>query len=146
MIRPCYIYVIAQDRIKTEGGIRGPVKIGLTNNPNSRLATVNTGSPNPLLFACVLRVNDRELAQLIERTAHGHFAEHRENGEWFSVPPMEAAEFLCDFLDEFLLSGVAKRLIEWEDYHRYAAISGLVAIRERLAGERYMRAWEALAA
>lgn len=60
------------------GGIDGPIKIGYALNPDKRLVTLQTASPERLaLLATDLGDRHRE-AQL-----HFHFAECRISGEWY---------------------------------------------------------------
>jgi Meiotically up-regulated gene 113 len=63
----------------------GLVKIGITNNPNARLAQLQSASTAPLDFAWIAAASDATAA--IEREAHNMLAEHRRNGEWFEIQP-----------------------------------------------------------
>ena len=143
-MKTCFVYIIATDT--PTGSITGPVKIGITANPDARLSSVRTGSPKSIGYACVIEAPNKNVARMVERAMHSHFADFRQNGEWFGIGPNEAAEFLCDFFDEFLLHGVSSRKIDWEEYQLMAVQCGMVAIRRKLAGERYMQAWESQAA
>jgi hypothetical protein len=77
--RPLQIYFI--------GGDAGHIKIGVSANPESRLAAIQTGSPIPLrILATVLGGYDAE------RAYHARFAAHRAQGEWFERHPEVLAE------------------------------------------------------
>ena len=56
----------------------GRVKIGYTSDPDSRLSSMQTGSPCQLVLARLERGN-RDL----ERRLHHRFREKRIHGEWF---------------------------------------------------------------
>ena len=72
-----FVYVI-------ENG-RGNHKVGWTANPTARLATLQTGSPDPLKFAYIGAASGR--AYEIEQAAHGILSAYRcAAGEWFIVP------------------------------------------------------------
>jgi hypothetical protein len=64
---------------------RQPVKIGISSNPNSRLAQLRTASSSPLSFAYIGALNSSGYA--IERAAHQMLARYRMNGEWFNCAP-----------------------------------------------------------
>ena len=64
---------------------RQPVKIGISSNPNSRLAQLRTASSSPLSFAYIGALNSSGYA--IERAAHQTLARYRMNGEWFNCAP-----------------------------------------------------------
>jgi T5orf172 domain len=72
-----FIYVI------TDG--RGLCKIGITTNPNARLAQLQYQSAAPLSFAWIGAPKEQTIA--IERSVHGMLAQYRRNGEWFEVAP-----------------------------------------------------------
>lgn len=60
----------------------GPVKIGLTNNPEQRLEHLQTGSPYRLKLLAVIRAG-----RSLERAYHSYFDGSRLNGEWFARSP-----------------------------------------------------------
>lgn len=75
-----------------QGVAGGPTKIGQAREPESRLATLQTGSPTKL------QIVGRWLAvpANLERLLHHFFAQSRVNGEWFNlgenpVPRIERA-------------------------------------------------------
>ena len=75
------VYVITSDI--------GLVKVGLSNNPQSRLATLQTGSGHPLKLAFALPIPNGRAAQ-VEAFAHNMMADERRVGEWFATTELRA--------------------------------------------------------
>ena len=72
-----YIYVI--------GGLEPPFKVGISENPQKRLKSLQTGHPYPLQIhslteTCVTKT------KLLETVIHRNLKHLRTNGEWFDVP------------------------------------------------------------
>ncbi len=61
------------------------VKIGVTKNPEARLAQLQTGSSRKIEYAFIAPTSGDPCA--IEREAHAMLARSRLSGEWFDVPP-----------------------------------------------------------
>lgn len=84
-----------------QAGPTGPVKIGRADDPNARLATLQTGQPEELR---IIRIVDTPYE--CEGAFHARFADLRIRGEWFRfdsemmtfVPPAPAAEALSDIV------------------------------------------------
>ena len=58
----------------------GQIKIGFSNNPTSRIKTLQTGSASKLiLLGCI------NSDQSLESHLHGRFAHLRQHGEWFTA-------------------------------------------------------------
>jgi hypothetical protein len=72
-----FVYVLRGDHNMT--------KIGVSTNPNARLAQLRTASAFPIDFAFVGVTPGTGFD--IERAAHALLANHRCNGEWFDVTP-----------------------------------------------------------
>ncbi len=72
------VYVIAGDH--------GLTKIGISENPEGRLRTLQTGSAHHLHIAHVVDVPAASALE-IEQEAHALLANRRKSGEWFSVSP-----------------------------------------------------------
>ena len=64
------------------GGEDGPVKIGLTYDPEKRLAELQTGNPEILTL---LRVLEGDAAR--EAEIHSMFSHLKIRGEWFHFAP-----------------------------------------------------------
>lgn len=87
-----HVYVLA--RVFADG--RGPpVKVGITKELQSRLATIRTSCPFPIEIAHVLTLPERRWAQHIEWCFHGMAAKKRAHGEWFDVPPPAAERMIA---------------------------------------------------
>ena len=72
-----FVYVLRGDHNMT--------KIGVSTNPNARLASLRTASAFPIDFAFVGVTPGTGYD--IEKRAHDMLANHRCNGEWFDVTP-----------------------------------------------------------
>jgi Meiotically up-regulated gene 113 len=72
-----YVYVISGDH--------GRQKIGVTHDPRRRISELQTGSPFPLRFAFVGQTDG--FGYDIEGEVHFTLHQHRQSGEWFTVPP-----------------------------------------------------------
>lgn len=81
--RRSHVYVMALGDGKS-------AKIGMTSNPKARRSAVQNGSRLPVFYAYISPSLPWQFAKWIEEDAHAHLADHREMGEWFSVPPSEA--------------------------------------------------------
>lgn len=73
---------------------RGPLlKIGVSGDPQTRIASLSTGSGVPVVLVATRRFRERAAAMKAERQAHDRFAEHRVLGEWFNDVPEIRAYF-----------------------------------------------------
>ena len=63
----------------------GLVKIGKANNPEMRLAALQTGSPVQLSILGIRQFDTPEQAIIAERELHTEFGAKRKHGEWFSL-------------------------------------------------------------
>ncbi|CAN0439140.1 unnamed protein product, partial [Phaeothamnion confervicola] len=73
-----YLYAI--------GHPSGPVKIGISDNPEGRLSQFQTSCPFPIRLLHAEPCESREIAYSDERFIHRHLKEKRLWGEWFDVP------------------------------------------------------------
>jgi hypothetical protein len=72
-----FVYVI--------GTATGPFKVGIANDPRSRLTGLQSGSHIKLSVLYSIGVEPSD-AYAVERAAHETLNEHRLSGEWFNVP------------------------------------------------------------
>lgn len=79
-IPPC-IYAVA--------GEHGMTKIGISNSPTDRLATLQTGSAHALVLTFAAFPSGDAYA--LEQEAHAILGARRVNGEWFNASPEMAA-------------------------------------------------------
>ena len=77
----------------------GPVKIGMSNNPISRVYALNTSNPSKVHLLATMP-GGREL----EREMHERFAGYRLNGEWFD-PARELLDFISTIEEPALEAG-----------------------------------------
>lgn len=73
----CYVYFIQQ-------GVNGSVKIGVADNIESRLKSLQTASPVKLNLIASIGCKGRLQAYDLEGQMHKKFAAYRLKGEWFS--------------------------------------------------------------
>ena len=99
-----YIYFV-------QAGEKGPVKVGLSKNPMSRVKQLQTSNPHTLKLLGIIP-GDRETEEMI----HDKFEDHRLEGEWFE-PTNELIDIVRSLLDD------QDRLIkETEDARNRAAL------------------------
>lgn len=72
-----YLYAI--------GHKSGPVKIGISDNPQGRLAMFQTSCPFRIQLLHAEPCESREIAYAEERFAHRFLRENRLHGEWFDI-------------------------------------------------------------
>jgi len=72
-----FVYVIRGDHNLS--------KIGVSTNPDARMAQLRTASPFPLEFAYISAIEGDGYD--VEQEAHRILGSRRVNGEWFDVPP-----------------------------------------------------------
>lgn len=68
-------------------------KIGFSKDVSKRLATLQTGNPEPLTIHHVEEVPDHR-ARLLEKKIHRDMNYKRIKGEWFDMTPEEAKSML----------------------------------------------------
>lgn len=76
-----YVYFIKAS------GSRAMVKIGKANEPEARLAELQTGCPDKLKLLASIRCKSDKHAEYIEKQAHRSFRKYRSRGEWFHYAP-----------------------------------------------------------
>jgi hypothetical protein len=72
-----FLYVIAADP-------SGPVKLGLSGNPEKRVRQLQTGSALPLVLFHVEEVETSKV-KIAERALHRLLGHKRMTGEWFNM-------------------------------------------------------------
>jgi hypothetical protein len=85
MTRGAHVYIISSGDM---------TKIGVAFDPRSRTASLQTGSPAPLVLCHHRQFRDYATARRVEAWMHRQFAELRQSGEWFQLRPEKAWEFL----------------------------------------------------
>lgn len=108
-----YIYVIGREE--------GPVKVGITSSPGSRLSTIQTGCHFPIEILHLRECRDRDDALRHEQSFHVVYEENRLTGEWFNLDADLAIEGVdCDFEtrayfeEEARLEWMAAQLNIWQ--------------------------------
>ena len=77
-----HIYLISNSKSD-----KGPVKIGYSHHPPSRLKEIQTGNPEKLAIWGSISVKDRLVAKAIEKVIHSHLKANnvQAQGEWFNI-------------------------------------------------------------
>lgn len=74
----CHVYAI-------QSGTDGPIKVGKTYSPDTRLAQLQTSSAYPLTLLGAVP----ETPELSEASEHARLASRRMSGEWFDITPAD---------------------------------------------------------
>lgn len=88
----CWVYVFAH---KSEAGLIGPVKVGISTSVDRRLNETRTYCPYPIDMAYVFECPNKEIARYIERSFHETQKSAQTHGEWFDFHPVHAIHLLC---------------------------------------------------
>ncbi len=78
-----YVYAIGHQT-------QGPVKIGFTNNLETRLRAIQTGNPEKLHLHHFLEFDSETNMRKAEKILHETLRHKRKKGEWFDILPSEA--------------------------------------------------------
>lgn len=89
---PCYVYVITR---LLNDGFAAPCKIGISADPDRRVASIATSSPFPIGLYARFGPFERGMARDIERCIHSTTAGRRLSGEWFDAEPIVTAQRLA---------------------------------------------------
>lgn len=93
---PVYVYVIGRES--------GPVKVGVSVNPGSRVLELQTGCPFPLALLASFKFPDRLSAMRDEAFFHQCYEHVRLMGEWFDLEAdlaIEGVESIIDIREYF---------------------------------------------
>lgn len=82
-----HVYIICNG---PNDGHSGPVKIGMADNPRTRLSGLQSGNPNKLVIWRTYPTPHRDIARALERGFHSVMKKKRVSGEWFDVTPRQA--------------------------------------------------------
>jgi hypothetical protein len=96
------------ERIYVISAARNMQKIGIADDPPSRLLGMQTGCP--LALRLVLQL-ETSFARRIEQEAHRLFADYRIRGEWFAVETVAAVQLVAGLLASMECSSEPKRLL-----------------------------------
>jgi hypothetical protein len=72
-----FVYLLQDEQAAT--------KIGISADPRGRIASLQTGHPQPLRLLKAIRCRTTADARAVERDLHIHFERQRMNGEWFDL-------------------------------------------------------------
>lgn len=86
-----YVYVM--------GRKDGPVKVGISTNPQSRLNGIQTGCPFRIKILHLEPMHDRAHAIWHEENFHAVYSQDRLIGEWFNIDAELAIEGITTALE-----------------------------------------------
>lgn len=92
-----YVYVIGREA--------GPVKIGISDNPDNRLQQLKSGCPFKPAVIWQHSMPMREDAFAIERAFHAKHANRRLHGEWFNMDWEAASDTLEEDIANYMREG-----------------------------------------
>jgi hypothetical protein len=95
MSKECYVYVIAVKGSELS-------KVGISQNPSSRVRDLSTASPYELELFHAFRLPDREDARLLELAFHTTMKRKQTQGKWFAMHPQEATGLMIQNIIQFL--------------------------------------------
>lgn len=113
-----FVYIIAQ--LDGANELRGPCKVGISNNPSSRMASLQTGNAARLVLVAKYCFWRRSHALEVERVFHEALATQRTGGEWFDIEPDAAVALMAMNIRSFVrnrLQPVGTGDYLWAMYH-----------------------------
>lgn len=89
-----FLYIICHNN---GGELCGPVKIGISADPDDRVSSLQTANPHKLALFTTLEFETRMGATMIERHFHQVHSDFRLEGEWFHLAPEAALVYFEQF-------------------------------------------------
>ena len=77
-------------------GQSGPIKIGVANDVDSRLMTLQTANPSKLTAIAKIGCKSKTDAYMLEKDLHRKFSHLRQKGEWFNPRLIKKLKDICD--------------------------------------------------
>lgn len=104
-----YLYLISEERHDL-----GPCKVGISTNPNRRLAALQTAYPYKLKIYAMQKIPDTRKA---ERIVHHILGKTRTRGgkEWFDVPIWKAKEVVRFCISQDRMPNEKNRKEYWSE-------------------------------
>ena len=99
----CFVYAV--------GDGHGHTKIGIANDIQSRIRSLQTGNSSRLYLICYVAVESRQMAERAESWCHNELRDERMCGEWFSVYDDNAWQALFDCVEAI---GIKSDVVEVE--------------------------------
>jgi Meiotically Up-regulated Gene 113 (MUG113) protein len=130
-IRGSYVYMLM---CQNSDGIH--IKVGLSNDPLKRLASLMTACPIPPGILATAELPNRKKALNFEQELHCILAPWRGVGEWFLFDESDKAEFNASIQRAAAHFSSASWPIRWQKH----SVPALIAIgRQRRSGFRWAR-------
>lgn len=131
----CYVYVIG---LGDDEELKGPVKVGVSNAPDSRAHGLSAGNPKGLCVFDAFALPCREAAFEIEKAFHSVHKDKSVGREWFDISPIDAVMSLACAILSTLVH--AKTLTD-DEFAQCCAMSGITRqfdIEAALSARRQM--------
>jgi hypothetical protein len=93
------IYVIASSKTNS-----GPVKIGISNQPEKRLKQLQTAFPEKLEIKYIEKLETKLKARELEKYLHKDISHLKSHGEWFNISVEEAIKYVQFTIITYLAS------------------------------------------
>lgn len=117
MATEVFVYVIGT---VTDGALGPPIKIGISANPQYRIATLQCANAKEIRIVKTFRFPSRAVASDVESCFHGTHADRQLCGEWFDVTPDEAIKIIS--IQTVFLIGAMTNLNDAEKQTAYEMI------------------------
>ena len=89
------VYIFGRDVTQSA---EPPVKIGISENPEQRQKTLQTGCPFKLILIAKFMMGELVDAKRAEDVIHHVLRQYHLHGEWFDVDPNFAIDAICTVL------------------------------------------------
>jgi predicted GIY-YIG superfamily endonuclease len=100
-----YVYIVRAGK-----GSRAPIKVGMTDDVNSRIKQLQTGNPLELFLVMHFECKDRTHALRLEKTIHEILQGQRLCGEWFAVSRSNIMKLFNNLGDNHKIDSLVKNM------------------------------------
>lgn len=113
----------------------GHLKIGMSANPRTRMASMATASPENVVLAHTWQLPSRDAAAQMESTLHSLFRWARAKREWFKIDTVQARS-----VGDMILAGEARKASRLANalYRHDRAKAEVVRLDEAMKRTRWM--------
>lgn len=94
-----------------------PIKIGITHDPVSRLSALQNANWRPVAFDRLWWLPGQPIAARIEAALKLQFLPQHVRGEWYTIDPAEAGQFVEETIERLGTWGITQAKIEQRFAH-----------------------------